>query len=92
MTDKRSFAIAPQQAAYIADKIASGEYGSEDEVLAAAISALQERDLELERWIADKVLPAYDEWKAHPERVKSADEVFDRLEARIRDRSARKAS
>jgi antitoxin ParD1/3/4 len=74
--------LGPQLEAYIASLVEKGRYNSKSEVLREGVRLVQEREVKLaaldaaiERGLAD----------AEAGRVSSADEVFDRLEARYRN-------
>lgn len=86
-TEKRTFSLPSEHAAFIDAKVASGAYASGSEVVRAGLRALQERDAAVERWLREEVAPVYDELEAHPETAIPAEDVF----AEIRARSAAKA-
>lgn len=89
---KRTFSISAEQAAYIDAKVASGGYASSSEVVREGLRALQEHDAMIEKWLEEEVGPAYDAWKANPENVLSAEEVFADIEASLREPRTQKAS
>ena len=62
-----------EMARMVKDKVASGAYATESEVVREGIRALQERDAVVERWLHHEVAPSYDAHKAHPERAKRMD-------------------
>ncbi len=68
-SEKRTFSLPAEQAAFIDQLVASGSYATGSEVIRAGLRALQERDAAVERWLRDEVAPVYDEIKAHPERT-----------------------
>ncbi len=73
-------------------RVESGEFSDESEVVACGLALLADRDAErddheLEAWLRDEVVPAYDEWKASGEKGLTADEVRASL---ARRRSARR--
>ena len=80
--EKRSFTLPTEQAWYIDQLVTSGTYASASEVVRAGIRALQERDLAVERWLREKVAPAYDAMKADPTRGIPAEEVVSAIKAR----------
>jgi antitoxin ParD1/3/4 len=90
--EKRTFSITAEQAAYIDAKVASGQYATGSEIVRQGLRAMQQHDEMIDKWLVEKVIPAYDEWKANPEKVRDIDEVFDKLEADILERASRKAS
>ncbi|RUL79636.1 type II toxin-antitoxin system ParD family antitoxin [Dyella choica] len=76
---KRSITLPPEMADYVERKVASGEYGSESEVLRDGLRALQARDQAVEAWLRTEVAAAYDAVKADPSRLVSAADVRSRL-------------
>jgi putative addiction module CopG family antidote len=76
---KRSITLPAEMADYVERKVASGEYGSESEVLRDGLRALQARDQAVETWLRTEVATAYDAIKADPSRLLSPDEVQARL-------------
>lgn len=63
---KRTFSLAEEQAAFIDDKVATGQYASASEVVREGLRALKNQDEAIERWLREKVAPAYDALKADP--------------------------
>lgn len=77
--------VLPADAAQIVkDKVASGEYRSETEVIVEGLRVLQAQDSAVETWLQIDVAAAYDEYKADPSRAIPADQVFERIKARKR--------
>ncbi|CAL8972042.1 type II toxin-antitoxin system ParD family antitoxin [Rhodoplanes serenus] len=68
----------------VRDRVASGAYADESEVVRDGLRALQLRDAVVERWIADDVAPAFDRVASGQEPLIPASEVFGGLEARHR--------
>lgn len=89
-TQALSITLPIEMARMVREKVASGEYASESEVVSEGLRALAEQDVTMERWLREEVAPAYDELKAHPERTVSLDEAFDHFEERIKSIAARK--
>ena len=83
MSEKRTFSLPVEHAAFIDAKVASGAYASGSEVVRAGLRALRERDEAVERWLRDEVAPAYDEWAANPKSAIPAEDVFADLRARL---------
>ncbi len=75
-TEKRTFDLPADQAAFIDEQVARGAFESADEVVTEGLRALQERDEEIERWLREEVAPTYDEMQAHPERGISGEEFM----------------
>lgn len=80
-TEKRTFSLPTEQAAFIDHLVKSGTYATSSEVIRAGLRALQERDAAVERWLREEVVPTYDKWKADPSQVIPADQVFDTIRA-----------
>jgi antitoxin ParD1/3/4 len=67
-SSKRTFSLPSSQAAYIDRLVASGDYASGSEVIRAGLRALQERDLAMEKWLREEVLPVAAAMEADPSR------------------------
>ena len=78
-TEKRTFSLPAEHAAFIDALVESGAYASASEVVRAGIRALQERDAAVERWLREEVAPAYDAMQAEPARALPAEQVFKRI-------------
>jgi antitoxin ParD1/3/4 len=81
-TEKRTFSLPPEHAAFIDTKVKSGQYASGSEVVRAGLRALQERDEAVERWLREEVTAAYDAVKSGQSKTHPAEAVFDELRAR----------
>jgi len=81
-TQQFSVTLPNEMAAQVRARVASGEYASESEVIRDGLRALQARDRAVESWLRNEALPAYDAYKADPERGLSLDEVKAGLAAR----------
>jgi antitoxin ParD1/3/4 len=84
--EKRSFSLAREQADYIDSLVDSGAYATGSEVIRAGLQALQERDVAVDRWLREDVLPVAFAMQADPDRAIPADQVF----AGIRDLHAQR--
>jgi putative addiction module CopG family antidote len=82
-TRQVSITLPIEMAEAVKDRVASGEYASESEVIRDGLRALFARDQALEAWLRTEVVAAYDEAKAHPERGVAADEVRARFAAKL---------
>ncbi|MDQ6432438.1 type II toxin-antitoxin system ParD family antitoxin [Mesorhizobium sp. LHD-90] len=78
-TEKRTFSLPAEQAAFIDRLVESGAYATSSEVIRAGLRALQERDAAVERWLREEVVPTYDEIKAHPDRVISGEQLLENI-------------
>ncbi len=81
-TEKRTFSLPPEHAAFIDAKVKSGHYASGSEVMRAGLRALQERDDAIERWLREQVASAYDAFKSGKSRTHPASAIFDEIRAR----------
>lgn len=70
-------------AARVRDKMDTGQYASESELIAESLAALEDRDAEIESWLINDVKPAIDRWTADPSRAIPLDEAFANLDKRI---------
>ncbi len=65
-TQQLSITLPHEMARLVRDKVASGEYATESEVLREGLRALAARDEAVERWLREEVVPALDRVKANP--------------------------
>ncbi|NYT32506.1 type II toxin-antitoxin system ParD family antitoxin [Rhizobium sp. WYCCWR 11128] len=82
-TQPLTITLPLEMAQMVKAKVSSGEYATESEVIRDGLRTLAARDAAVEKWLRDEVVPTYDEMKAHPERALSAEEVSQRLDARM---------
>ncbi|MCQ9376232.1 type II toxin-antitoxin system ParD family antitoxin [Methyloversatilis sp. XJ19-13] len=80
-TQQLSITLPNDMADVVKEKVRSGEYASESEVIRDGLRALLARDRAVESWLVQQVGPAYDALKADPSRALSPDEVRARLAA-----------
>lgn len=69
---KRTISLPQEYAAYIDSVVASGAFATASEVVRAGLSALQERDQALKRWLCEELGSAYDAMHADPDRDEAA--------------------
>jgi putative addiction module CopG family antidote len=62
-----SITLPKEMARLVRDKVASGEYASESEVVRDGLRSLVARDRALEEWLRTDVVRAYEELRANPE-------------------------
>ena len=74
-TQQFSVTLPNEMADMVRNKVTSGEYASESEVIRDGLRALQARDRAVENWLRDQVVPAYDAMKADPSRAVSVGDV-----------------
>ncbi|WP_217578393.1 type II toxin-antitoxin system ParD family antitoxin [Mesorhizobium sp. GbtcB19] len=89
-TEKRTFSLPAEQAAFIDHLVRSGTYATSSEVIRAGLRALQERDAAVERWLREEVAPTYDAWKAAPGKGISPEEMAERARKRRETHSQKK--
>ncbi|WP_439816694.1 ribbon-helix-helix domain-containing protein [Zavarzinia sp. CC-PAN008] len=71
-------ALTPEQHAFAAEKVASGEYDSIEEVVADALAALREEDSEpaFDRLLQEEIARRNGAFEADPSNVKTVEEVL----------------
>ncbi|WP_420104612.1 type II toxin-antitoxin system ParD family antitoxin [Bosea sp. (in: a-proteobacteria)] len=79
-TEQLSITLPVELAHMVKDKVRSGAYASESEVIRDGLRALIERDGPVEAWLRDEVGPAIDRYRADPARMSSLEDVFGRLD------------
>jgi antitoxin ParD1/3/4 len=82
-TQSLSITLPLEMAQMVKDKIASGEYATESEVIRDGLRTLAARDAAVEKWLREEVAPAYDAHKADPARALPLDEAMARVRERI---------
>ncbi|WP_420961400.1 ribbon-helix-helix domain-containing protein [Brucella sp. IR073] len=92
-TQQLKITLPDDMAQMVKDKVSSGEYASESEVILDGLYALQEQesphegDPAFEHWLRTEGVAAYDEMKADPSRGVTAEEVLASLEAARQSRA-----
>lgn len=84
---KRTISLPREQAEFIDEKVAAGDYASVSEVVRAGLRALRERDAAVERWLRDEVAPTFDAMVQDPGRGLSIESVFADVRAHHAQRS-----
>ncbi len=82
-TQQMSVTLPTEMAQAVKEKVRSGEYASESEVIREGLRALNARDRAMEAWLHQQVGPAYDALKADPSRARSADQVRARVAEKL---------
>jgi antitoxin ParD1/3/4 len=89
-TQALSITLPHDMAQMVKDKVASGEYASESEVIRDGLRTLAARDAMVEKWLREEVAPTYDRVMADPEgETIPAEEVFAGIRARHAARKAK---
>lgn len=78
-TQQLSVTLPTEMAQAVKDKVRSGEYASESEVIRDGLRALLARDRAVDTWLLQQVGPAYDALQADPSRAVTAEEARARL-------------
>jgi antitoxin ParD1/3/4 len=82
--------LSDAAAEFVRDKVSSGEYDSESDVISEGIEALKAEADERSRWEREVAVPAYERYLANPSSAIPLEKVMENLAARRRER--RKAS
>lgn len=90
--EKRTISLPSEQAQYIDRLVDSGTYATGSEVVRAGLRALQERDLAMDRWLREEVVPVATAMVRDPSRGMAIDEVFNRIRAMHEDRIAKRGA
>ena len=80
-TQQLSITLPIDMADVVKDKVRTGEYATESEVIRDGLRALLARDRAVESWLQHQVGPAYDALKADKSRAVTADQLRSRLAA-----------
>lgn len=80
-TRQMSITLPIEMARMVKDKVATGEYATESEVVRDGLRALMARDRALDDWLRREVAPAHDAMRQDPSRGASPDQVRSRLAA-----------
>lgn len=83
-TQSLSITLPHEMAQLIKEKVASGSYATESEVVRDGLRALQERDAAVEHWLRTEVVARYEAYKADPSRVLTAEQVWTKLQAHMK--------
>ncbi len=86
-TKQLSITLPTDMAAAIKERVASGAYASESEVIRDGLRALFARDEAMETWLRTEVVAAIDAITADPSRGLTPDEV----RATLRENASRRA-
>jgi putative addiction module CopG family antidote len=81
-TRQLSITLPNQMADALRERVQSGQYASESEVIRDGLRALFAQEAAVEGWLRDEVAAAYDAAKADPGSAVTADDVRSRLAAR----------
>lgn len=82
-TQPLTITLPLDMAQMVKDKVASGEYATESEVIRDGLRTLAARDEAVERWLREEVVATLEDARAHPERLLTADQVRKNLTNRV---------
>ena len=80
-TQALSITLPHDMAQMVKQKVASGEYATESEVIRDGLRALLARDVALEKWLHDEAAKSFDEYQADPSIGIAGEEMKARLRA-----------
>jgi putative addiction module CopG family antidote len=78
-TQSLSITLPLEMAQMVKDKVLSGEYASESEVIRDGLRTLAARDAVVEKWLREEVAPTFDAVMAGTEKVDSAETTVRKL-------------
>ena len=91
-TKQLSITLPNNMAEALKERVASGAYASESEVVRDGLRALFAREEAIETWLRTEVTAAYDELRADPSRAISSDEMRTQLSELHKQRIAKSGS
>lgn len=80
-TRQMSITLPHEMAQMVKEKVATGEYATESEVIRDGLRALAARDRAVDEWLRQQVSPAYDAMVKNPSKGRSLKQVRARLAA-----------
>ncbi|WP_448949803.1 type II toxin-antitoxin system ParD family antitoxin [Labrys neptuniae] len=83
-TQSLSITLPHDMAQMVKEKVASGEYATESEVIRDGLRSLQARDAALEKWLREEVVKSYDQYKTDPGTVIDGTELKRRMAGHLR--------
>jgi putative addiction module CopG family antidote len=78
-TKSLSVTLPDDMAKMVKDKVASGDYATESEVIRDGLRALKARDGAEEEWLRTEGVARYDAYRRDPDSARPAAKVFARL-------------
>jgi len=86
-TTQLSITLPKEMAKAVREKVATGGYASESEVIRDGLRTLLERDAVVEQWLRTEVVPTIREHERNPGRLYSSDEIRAELKTRRKARA-----
>jgi antitoxin ParD1/3/4 len=90
-TQSLNITLPFELAQIVKNKVLSGEYASESDVIQDGLLTLTEHDAAIEKWLYDEVVPTYDPITNDPGKMVSAEEAWELLSAYM-DKSVKKSA
>jgi antitoxin ParD1/3/4 len=87
-TQALSVTLPHEMARMVKEKVASGEYATESEVIREGLRALQAQEQAVERWLREEVARSVDEVASSPDRLVPVEDVLARIKAKKRQSGA----
>lgn len=81
--------LPEEMARAVKERVASGAYASDSEVIREGLRALSAQEQAVERWLATEGVARFEAYAEAPEDTLSADETHTRLREHIAKRAAR---
>ncbi|MBZ9743581.1 MULTISPECIES: type II toxin-antitoxin system ParD family antitoxin [unclassified Mesorhizobium] len=82
-TQPLTITLPLEMARMVKEKVSSGEYATESEVIRDGLRTLAARDAAVDRWLREEVAPTMDALHKDPSLVAPLEEVRKRLHGRI---------
>ncbi|MEQ1952366.1 type II toxin-antitoxin system ParD family antitoxin [Mesorhizobium sp. CN2-181] len=89
-TQALTITLPLEMAQMVKDKVTSGQYATESEVIRDGLRSLAARDAAIEKWLVEEVVPTLTALDADPSRVIPADEAWRRIQAHMDARTLKK--
>jgi len=90
-TQPLTITLPLEMAQMVKDKVSSGEYATESEVIRDGLRTLAARDAAVDRWLREEVAPTMDALRKDPSLVSPLDEVRKRLHSHIDDLTGKRS-
>ena len=82
-TQPLTITLPLEMAQMVKDKVSSGQYATESEVIRDGLRTLAARDAAVDRWLREEVAPTMDALQKDPSLVSPLEDVRKRLHSRI---------
>ncbi len=89
-TQPLTITLPLEMAQMVKEKVSSGQYASESEVIRDGLRTLAARDEAMNRWLREEVLPTLDDARANPDKLLTPDQVRRNLHAHVGALSAKR--